>query len=57
MAELGDLVDAADAVESELAYLKRVNAAFAEISKHRHYVLVNHCVDTLTKDEFLGAVG
>ncbi len=55
--ELGDLIDAADAVETELAYLKRVNKEFAAISKDRHYVLGNHCVDTLTKDEFLGGVG
>lgn len=55
--ELGDLVDAADSVETELAYLKRIDKAFAAISKARHYVLGNHCVDTLTKDEFLGEVG
>lgn len=57
VAELGDLIDAADAVETELAYLKRVDKAFSAIAKERHYVLGNHCVDTLTKDEFLGGVG
>jgi alkaline phosphatase len=55
--ELGDLIDAADSVETELGYLKRINKDFAAIHKSRHYVLGNHCVDTLTKDEFLGAVG
>ncbi|HVK19474.1 MAG TPA: hypothetical protein VM533_21245 [Fimbriiglobus sp.] len=55
--ELGDLIDAADAVETELVWLKRVNKEFSAISKDRHYVLGNHCVDTLTKDEFLGGVG
>ena len=30
------------------------NREFSAISKDRHYVLGNHCVDTLTKDEFLG---
>lgn len=55
--ELGDLIDAADAVDAELAYLKRVNKEFAAISPDRHYVLGNHCVDVLTKDEFLGGVG
>ncbi|MFM8271457.1 MAG: metallophosphoesterase [Gemmata sp.] len=55
--ELGDLIDAADAVETELAYLKRVDKEFSAIAKDRHYVLGNHCVDTLTKDEFLGGVG
>ena len=55
--ELGDLIDAADTVETELAYLKTINQAFSAIAKDRHYVLGNHCVDTLTKDEFLGEVG
>lgn len=55
--ELGDLVDAAASVETEQAYLKRINQDFAAISKDRHYVLGNHCVDMLTKEEFLGEVG
>ncbi|MEX2214028.1 MAG: metallophosphoesterase [Phycisphaeraceae bacterium] len=55
--ELGDLIDAADSVETELAYLSVINKTFAAIGKDRHCVLGNHCVDTLTKEEFLGAVG
>lgn len=55
--ELGDLIDAADAVDVELGYLKTINDAFSRVSKERHYLLGNHCVETLTKDEFLGAVG
>ena len=55
--ELGDLIDAADSVETELKYLKRIDTEFAALSKDRHYVLGNHCVDTLTKKEFLDAVG
>jgi predicted MPP superfamily phosphohydrolase len=54
--ELGDLIDAADTVEAELAFLKRIDKEFAAISKNRHYVLGNHCVHALTKDEFLGAI-
>jgi len=54
--ELGDLIDAADSVQTELTYLKSVNKEFSAISKDRHYVLGNHCVDTLTKEEFLGGV-
>jgi predicted phosphodiesterase len=54
--ELGDLIDAADSVETEQRYLKTINREFAKISKDRHYVLGNHCVDTLTKTEFLGGV-
>ena len=54
--ELGDLIDAADSVQTELGYLKRINKDFAAIHKHRHYVLGNHCVQTLTKQEFLDGV-
>lgn len=55
--ELGDLIDAADTVAEELSYLTRIDRDFAAISTNRHYVLGNHCVDMLTKEEFLGAVG
>lgn len=54
--ELGDLIDAADSVKTEMSYLTRINKEFAVIHKDRHYVLGNHCVDTLTKQEFLEAV-
>jgi alkaline phosphatase len=54
--ELGDLVDAADSVDAEREYLKRVNRAFAAIPGRKHYVLGNHCVDTLYKQEFLEEV-
>ncbi|MCC9602168.1 metallophosphoesterase [Stieleria sp. JC731] len=55
--ELGDLIDAADSVETELGYLSRINQSFSAICDQRHYVLGNHCVHTLTKEEFLGGVG
>ena len=54
--ELGDLIDAADSVSTELGYLKTINQQFAKISENRHYVLGNHCVHTLNKKEFLGGV-
>ncbi|WP_339908304.1 metallophosphoesterase [Symmachiella dynata] len=54
--ELGDLIDAADSVETELGYLTRINRDFSNICKTRHYVLGNHCVQTLKKEEFLAAV-
>ena len=54
--ELGDFIDAADSVETELGYLKRINREFTTLSENRHYVLGNHCVDTLTKREFLDGV-
>lgn len=54
--ELGDLIDAADTVDTERKYLETINREFSAICSTRHYVLGNHCVDTLTKDEFLGEV-
>lgn len=54
--ELGDLIDAADSVDTELGYLKRINRDFSAICEQRHYVLGNHCVHTLTKQEFLNGV-
>jgi alkaline phosphatase len=54
--ELGDFIDAADSAEVELSYLARINREFSAISENRHYVLGNHCVDMLTKQEFLDGV-
>ena len=56
LVELGDLIDAADSVDVEQGYLKTINKKFSAICKDRHYVLGNHCVDTLKKEEFLGGV-
>jgi len=55
--ELGDFVDAAASVEEELAWLKKIAREFERIARQRFFVLGNHCVDTLTKQEFLGEVG
>ncbi|QDU93294.1 metallophosphoesterase family protein [Lignipirellula cremea] len=55
--ELGDLIDAADAVEVEQRYLARIQKEFAALPGDKHYVLGNHCVDMLTKEEFLDGVG
>lgn len=57
MVELGDLVDAAPSAKQELEWLERINGEFTKIAKNRHYVLGNHCVQTLTKAEFLGKIG
>ena len=54
--ELGDFIDAAASVDVERRYLKTVNNEFSKVCKDRHYVLGNHCVDTLTKEEFLGGI-
>jgi predicted phosphodiesterase len=55
--ELGDLIDAADSVEVEKKYLARINKEFTNLPGDKHYVLGNHCVTTLTKEEFLEGVG
>ena len=55
--ELGDFIDAADSVELEKEYLNRINKEFAALPGQKHYVLGNHCVYTLTKEEFLEGVG
>ena len=50
--ELGDLIDKANTVEEEMGWLKEIEAVFARTRAPRHYVLGNHCVATLTKEEF-----
>lgn len=55
--ELGDFIDAADSVDVELGYLKRIQKDFSALPGQKHYVLGNHCVDTLRKEEFLEGVG
>jgi Calcineurin-like phosphoesterase. len=57
VAELGDFIDSAPDLETELGYLKTIQRQLADGVKNRHYVLGNHCVERLTKDEFLGEVG
>ncbi len=55
--ELGDFIDAAGSVDVEKGYLKRINKDFTALPGKKHYVLGNHCVHTLTKEEFLDGVG
>jgi alkaline phosphatase len=50
--ELGDFIDQADSVEREMEWLKTMEQHFAKLEMPRHYVLGNHCVGTLTKQEF-----
>ena len=55
--ELGDVIDSADSLEAEKAYLATIAKRFAATRGEHHYVLGNHCVQALTKPEFLGIVG
>lgn len=57
LVELGDLIDAAKSPEEELKYLETIQHRLTRISDQRHYVLGNHCVSTLTKEEFLKGIG
>lgn len=50
--ELGDIIDQAETVEEELAWLDTIESNYKKLKSPRHYVLGNHCVATLTKAEF-----
>ncbi|MCX5662594.1 MAG: metallophosphoesterase [Planctomycetota bacterium] len=54
---VGDLIDSAATLEAERGHLATINRQLASIADDRHYVLGNHCVDGLTKEEFLADVG
>lgn len=54
--ELGDFIDAAPTVKEEIQHLRKIEQVFARSEVPRHYVLGNHCVYTLTKEEFLAQV-
>jgi len=55
---LGDMVDTAgddlneENIAKEIGLLKAIEAEWAKVAVERHYVLGNHCVYTLTKEEF-----
>ncbi len=55
--EMGDFIDAAPDAATEQQWLQTISQEFANCSQQRHFVLGNHCVQTLTKEEFLGACG
>jgi alkaline phosphatase len=50
--ELGDIIDAAEDLQDEIGYLRAIEAEFARARAERHYVLGNHCVWLLTKEQF-----
>ena len=49
---LGDLIDAAPSVETEISYLTTICKVLNVAKIPRHHVLGNHCVATLNKEEF-----
>lgn len=55
--ELGDLIDSVDDVDEDLKHLRKVNNVLASAPGEKHYVLGNHCVEMLTKKEFMDCLG
>ncbi len=55
--ELGDFIDRAPTAQQELACLQAIEEVYRRFTGPRHYVLGNHCVDTLTKEEFISHTG
>ena len=53
---LGDLIDAGKSVEEEYSHLETVYEEFKQLKVPCQFVLGNHCIYTLTKEEFLKGV-
>jgi predicted phosphodiesterase len=54
---LGDLIDSAGTPAAERRNLELIRKQLADIGEKQHFVLGNHCVDQLRKNEFLSVVG
>ena len=54
---LGDLIDAAPSIETEISYLTKICKVLDVAGIPRHHVLGNHCVATLKKEEFFKNAG
>jgi predicted phosphodiesterase len=54
---LGDLVDTGPDVKTEIGFVKTIDAELRKFKGDRHYVLGNHCIWSLTKQEFADATG
>ena len=55
--ELGDLIDAGSSVKEDQGYLKKASGVLQTFTGDCHFVLGNHCVRTLTKQQFLDGCG
>jgi 3',5'-cyclic AMP phosphodiesterase CpdA len=53
---LGDVIDKSETVKAELECIREVKASLNSLSAEKHFVLGNHDVSELTKEQFLGAV-
>ena len=54
--ELGDFIDANEK-EIEIGYLKKIDSVFSQFHGDRYYVLGNHDLAVLSKEEFLSITG
>lgn len=55
--QLGDFVDGAGSEQLQTEYLRRIQQVFGGFAGRRFFVLGNHDVVELTKDQFIGACG
>ena len=56
VAVLGDTIDSADDLATEKKHLETISSELKKLHGKKHFVLGNHCVHTLTKEEFLGGI-
>jgi len=57
MVELGDFIDAGPNKDDTLKYLAVIRKDFEAFRGQRHFVLGNHCLDRMTKKDFLDNCG
>src|SRR5262245_23286617 len=57
LVEVGDLIDNGKSIADDLMFIERVNEPLKSLPCPKYYVLGNHCVQQLTKAEFLEGVG
>ncbi len=55
--ELGDFIDAGPDKAATLEYLRSIRKIYEGFSGRRHFVLGNHCLDRMTKADFLANCG
>lgn len=54
---MGDLIDSSEDIEEEKGFVRRMRDIFARFEGTRHWVLGNHDVSALSKEEFLELCG
>jgi alkaline phosphatase len=57
MIEMGDLIDNAKTPEGDLEAIQRIDGIYRRFAGPRYYVLGNHEMGTLSKEQFMRAVG